>query len=93
MKKQTAVEWLEKEIESLSIQVFDGFITFIEFMEQREQLFKKAKEMEKQKDAKYNEMLETLEIVSKKLNGNGFPSLQNKIEKVIKDVKFKQQIT
>jgi hypothetical protein len=47
MKKQTAVEWLEKEIESLSIQVFDGFITFIEFMEQREQLFKKAKELEK----------------------------------------------
>jgi hypothetical protein len=47
-KKQTAVEWLENEIESISIQVFDGFITFIEFMEQREQLFKKAKEMEKQ---------------------------------------------
>ena len=46
--KQTAVEWLQNQIESISIQVFDGFITFIEFMEQREQLFKKAKEMEKQ---------------------------------------------
>jgi Zn-dependent M32 family carboxypeptidase len=50
-----------------------------------------AKEMENQKDAKYNEMLETLEIVAKKLNGNGFPSLQNQIEKVIKDVKFKNK--
>jgi len=50
-----------------------------------------AKDMENQKDAKYNEMLETLEIVAKKLNGNGFPSLQNQIEKVIKDVKFKNK--
>jgi hypothetical protein len=47
-KQETTVEWLEKEIESISIQVFDGFITFIEFMEQREQLFKKAKELEKE---------------------------------------------
>jgi hypothetical protein len=55
MKKETTVEWLEKEIESISIQVFDGFITFIEFMEQREQLFKKAKEMEKQQIIEAND--------------------------------------
>ena len=46
--KQTAVEWLEKEIENISIQVFDGFLTFIEFMEEREKLCRQAKEMEKQ---------------------------------------------
>ena len=44
----TAVEWLEKEIENISIQVFDGFLTFIEFMEEREKLCKQAKEMEEQ---------------------------------------------
>ena len=44
----TAVEWLDKEIENISIQVFDGFLTFIEFMEEREKLCKQAKEMEKQ---------------------------------------------
>jgi hypothetical protein len=43
----TAVEWLDKEIENISIQVFDGFLTFIEFMEEREKLCKQAKEMEK----------------------------------------------
>ncbi len=43
----TAVEWLNNQIECISIQVFDGFLTFNEFMEQREALFKKAKEMEK----------------------------------------------
>jgi hypothetical protein len=62
-----------------------------DFMQLGEKAFEEeieqAKEMEKQKDAKYNEMLETLEIVAKKLNRNGFPSLQNQIEKVIKDVK------
>jgi len=47
-KKQTAVEWLEKEIYSISLEVFDGFLTFNEFMEQREKLFEQAKEMEKQ---------------------------------------------
>lgn len=46
--KQTAVEWLEKEIENISIQVFDGFLTFIEFMEEREKLCRQAKEIEKQ---------------------------------------------
>ena len=45
----TTVEWLEKEIENISIQVFDGFLTFTEFMEEREKLCKQAKEMEKQK--------------------------------------------
>ena len=40
-------QWLNNEIESISLQVFDGFLTFNEFMEQREQLFKQAKEMEK----------------------------------------------
>lgn len=45
---KTAVQWLEKEIENISIQVFDGFLTFIEFMEEREELCKQAKEMEKQ---------------------------------------------
>jgi len=46
--KQTAVEWLNKQIEYISIQVFDGFLTFVEFMEEREKLFKQAKEMEKE---------------------------------------------
>lgn len=46
--KQTAVEWLEEQIEYISIQVFDGFLSFTEFMEAREQFFKKAKEIEKQ---------------------------------------------
>ena len=46
--EQTAVEWLEKEIENISIQVFDGYLTFVEFMEQREKLFKQAKEMEEE---------------------------------------------
>lgn len=44
---QTAVEWLEKEIENISIQVFDGFLTFTEFMEERENLCNQAKKMEK----------------------------------------------
>ena len=46
--KQTAVEWLDKQIENISIQVFDGFLTFIEFMEEREKLFNQSKELEKQ---------------------------------------------
>jgi hypothetical protein len=45
---ETAVEWLNNQIECISIQVFDGFLTFNEFMEQREALFKKAKAMEKE---------------------------------------------
>jgi hypothetical protein len=51
----TAVEWLNNEIESISLQVFDGFLTFNEFMEQREQLFKQAKEMEEKQAHQYAE--------------------------------------
>ena len=46
--KQTAVEWLDEQIEYISIQIIDGFLTIKEFMEKREKLFKQAKEMEKQ---------------------------------------------
>lgn len=46
--KQSAVEWLDEQIECISMQVFDGFLTFVEFMEEREKLFKQAKEMEKE---------------------------------------------
>ena len=51
--KQTAVEWLDEQIEYISIQIIDGFLTIKEFMEKREKLFQQAKEMEKQqiKDA------------------------------------------
>ena len=59
----------------------------IDYRIKKQSIIEQALEMEKQKDAKYNEMLETLEIVAKKLNRNGFPSLQNQIEKAIKDVK------
>lgn len=45
--KQTAVEWLDEQIEYISIQIIDGFLTIKEFMEEREKLFKQAKEMEK----------------------------------------------
>jgi hypothetical protein len=50
--KQTAVEWLEEQIECISVQVFDGFLTFKEFMEQKEKLLKEAKEMEKEQRIK-----------------------------------------
>ncbi len=46
--KQTAVEWLDEQIEYISIQIIDGFLTIKEFMEEREKLFSQAKEMEKQ---------------------------------------------
>ena len=45
---KTTIELLNNEIECISLQLFDGFLTFNEFMEQREALFEKAKEMEKQ---------------------------------------------
>lgn len=44
----TAVEWLDEQIEYISIQIIDGFLTTKEFMEEREKLFKQAKEMEKE---------------------------------------------
>lgn len=85
--KETAVEFYVKGLENLQYNPLEknGYVNA------KQRLFEQAKEMENQKDAKYNEMLETLEIVAKKLNGNGFPSLQNQIEKVIKDVKFKNK--
>jgi hypothetical protein len=46
MENQTAVEWLKKEYE------LSGFLT--------DEDFEQAKEMEAEKDAKYNEMLEML---------------------------------
>jgi molecular chaperone GrpE (heat shock protein) len=84
MEKQTAVEFLHSEYKKI---FGDTQVTFSQILKITDAL-EQAKKMESQKDAKYNEILETLEIVSKKLNGNGFPSLQNQIEKVIKDVKF-----
>jgi hypothetical protein len=52
---KTTIELLNNEIECISLQLFDGFLTFNEFMEQREALFEKAKEMEKEQinDAHY----------------------------------------
>ena len=44
----TTVEWLDEQIEYISIQIIDGFLTTKEFMEEREKLFKQAKEMEKE---------------------------------------------
>jgi hypothetical protein len=46
--KQTAVEWFEVELESISVDFSGGIITFKEFIEQYEKLLKQAKEMEKQ---------------------------------------------
>ena len=63
--KQTAVEWLEKEIKNISIQVFDGFLTFIEFMEEHEKLCKQAKEMEKQQS---NKLLNVIKDSREKLD-------------------------
>ena len=61
---KTAVEWLNNEIECISLQLFDGFLTFNEFIEQREALFKQAKKMEKEQmgypKAKVDKLIDAL---------------------------------
>ena len=57
---QTSVEWLDLEIDCISIQLIDGCITFNEFMEKKEELFIIAKEMHKQEIIDFH--IETMKI-------------------------------
>lgn len=60
----TTIEWLDEQIEYISIQIIDGFLTTKEFMEEREKLFKQAKEMEKEKTD--NKVIHFAEWLTKK---------------------------
>jgi hypothetical protein len=51
--KQTAVEWLEVELESISVDYSCSLITFKEFLEQYDKLLNQAKEREEKTAHEY----------------------------------------
>jgi hypothetical protein len=61
--EQTAVEWFEVELESISVDFSDGLITFKEFIGQYQKLLKQAKEMEEKQIIDFGEKMQLVRDV------------------------------
>jgi hypothetical protein len=63
MEKVTAVQWCAGKLGDLEFYNSIGNFTAIEYIEEKIKIIEQAKEMEAEKDAKYNEMLEMLKCL------------------------------
>ena len=85
--KQTSIDILGNNMAILNFKLESNNITQEEYNLKLYGLFEKAKEMEKQKQQKYNEMLEMLKELCNDTEtwSHLFPSQQEKIEQLIKE--------